>query len=263
MEEYNRWQLSHRAGLIHSIPEMNFDLGSATIFDVVYLGLFPKAVLTPIYKFQSKLPNNGANEKTQLELQLLVNAVITSIVWRPLIMQKVINYLLAHEKNLLIIFAPKQTQLANEMNTSTNTSSAKGIQIHHGQSSMAGSRLKRCTGQKCKILCNLGILRRPLENTTRGKVCSVCTHEDAKRCKTIFIEEEFLATVISEEQAQLLIPSMSQPTSLPHFRKLIGYLSSINSRTSIDCTNGASRYIANFIGICLRDAENDLIDIAL
>jgi hypothetical protein len=91
----------------------------------------------------------------------------------------------------------------------------------------------------------------------------VCTHEDAKRCKTIFIEEEFLATVISEEQAQLLIPSMSQPTSLPHFRKLIGYLSSINSRTSIDCTNGASRYIANSLDICLRDAENDLIDIAL
>jgi hypothetical protein len=54
------------------------------------------------------------------------------------------------------------------------------------------------------------------------------------------MEDEFLAPVVNEEQAQLLIPHMDQPTSLPHFRKLIGYLSSINSKTSIDCTNGAS-----------------------
>jgi hypothetical protein len=30
------------------------------------------------------------------------------------------------------------------------------------------------------------------------------------------MEEEFLATVVSEEQAQLLIPSMGTPMSLPH-----------------------------------------------
>jgi hypothetical protein len=94
-------------------------------------------------------------------------------------------------------------------------------------------------------------------------VSSVCTREDAKRHKTILIEEEFLTTVVGEEQAQLLIQSMSQPTSLPHFRKLIGYLSSINSKTGFGCTNGASRYIVHSLGICLQDAENDIIDTPL
>jgi hypothetical protein len=84
-----------------------------------------------------------------------------------------------------------------------------------------------------------------LENTTKGKLCLVCTREDAKRQKTIFTEDEFLVTVVNEEQAELLIPHMDQPTSLPHFRKPTGYLSSLNSKTSIDCTNGASRYMAN------------------
>jgi hypothetical protein len=93
---------------------------------------------------------------------------------------------------------------------------------------------------KCKILCHLGILQRTLENTTKVKVCSVCTHEDVKRRKPTFMEEELFSTVFKEEQAQLLIPHMDQPTSLPHFRKLIEYLSCINSKASIDCTNGAS-----------------------
>ena len=240
LDEYNKWPLSHRAGLIHSIAEEKFDLGSATIFDVVYLGLVPKAILQPIYKFQSKLPHNGAQENSIMEMQAHVNMLITSLVWRPLIVQKVVNYLLAHEKNQLSLHAPKQTTQDNAINTPNNYSTKGSTQTHQSENTKSRPTHKRCTGLKCKILCHLGILRRPLENTTKGKVCSVCTREDAKRRKTIFMEDEFLATVISEEQAQLLIPHMDQPTSLPHFRKLIGYLSSINSKSSLACTNGAS-----------------------
>ncbi len=35
LDGYTKWPRSHRTGLIHSVAEENFDLGSATIFDVV------------------------------------------------------------------------------------------------------------------------------------------------------------------------------------------------------------------------------------
>jgi hypothetical protein len=80
-----------------------------------------------------------------------------------------------------------------------------------------------------------------MSHTLAGKQYVQYAHgKMQKRWKTIFIEDDFLATVVSDEQAPLLIPHMDQPTSLPHFRKLIGYLSSINSKSSIACTNGAS-----------------------
>jgi hypothetical protein len=123
---------------------------------------------------------------------------------------------------------------------SQTTTSHKVVPKHTIVKTQRQTTHKRCTGLKCKILCHLGIIQRPLENTTKGEVCSVCTREDAKRWKTIFMEDNFLATVVSDEQAQLLIPHTDQPTSLPHFRKLIGYLSSINSKSSLACTNGAS-----------------------
>lgn len=75
------------------------------------------------------------------------------------------------------------------------------------------------------------------------------------------MDEEFLAIVIHEEAAQPPLLCMNQPTSLQHFKKLTGCLSSINMKRSIDCTNGASRYIAYSLGICLCDVENDLIDV--
>jgi len=45
LQDYDKFPLSHRIGFIHSIAEQNFDIGSATILDVGFLGLFPRKIL--------------------------------------------------------------------------------------------------------------------------------------------------------------------------------------------------------------------------
>jgi len=45
LQEYNRFPLAHRLGLIHSIPEDDYCMAKATITDVIYLGLIPKDLI--------------------------------------------------------------------------------------------------------------------------------------------------------------------------------------------------------------------------
>jgi len=42
---YDKYPLAHRVGFIHLINENDFDIAAATIVDVGFLGLFPKAIL--------------------------------------------------------------------------------------------------------------------------------------------------------------------------------------------------------------------------
>jgi hypothetical protein len=42
LEEYQKYPLSSQLGFIHAIPEDDFDIASATITNVGFLGFFPK-----------------------------------------------------------------------------------------------------------------------------------------------------------------------------------------------------------------------------
>jgi hypothetical protein len=88
-------------------------------------------------------------------MQVLVNTFIISIVWRPLIIQKVINYLLAYEKSQIVIFVPQQKPQANGILTSNKTSTSSCIQMHHSQTLIEGAKHKRCLGLKCKYYATL------------------------------------------------------------------------------------------------------------
>ena len=55
LEEFELFPLTHRLGLIHSIPETHFDISSATITDVSHLGLFPKALIHLLQSFENEI----------------------------------------------------------------------------------------------------------------------------------------------------------------------------------------------------------------
>jgi hypothetical protein len=48
LQDYNNYPLPYKLGFIHSIPEEDFDMATATITDVGFMGLFPKQLISKI-----------------------------------------------------------------------------------------------------------------------------------------------------------------------------------------------------------------------
>jgi hypothetical protein len=89
-QQYNKYRL----GFIHCIPEHQLDLALATITDVAFLGLFPKQLLQIVHRYTYTIQSPSHKE----QYQQLVYMLITSFVYRPIILQKVIHIMLAKKK---------------------------------------------------------------------------------------------------------------------------------------------------------------------
>jgi hypothetical protein len=96
--EYDKYPLAHRVGFIHLINENEFDIAAATIVDVGFLGLFPKAILQCLYKYANEMEKINQDKK---QYMFLVNDIITAFIYRPIIMEKVIHIMLSKEKNVI------------------------------------------------------------------------------------------------------------------------------------------------------------------
>ena len=62
LQDYDKFPLSHHIGFIHSIAEQNYDISSATILDVGFLGLFPRKILQSLNHYA--MDQMKANEHT-------------------------------------------------------------------------------------------------------------------------------------------------------------------------------------------------------
>ncbi len=93
LQEHDNYPLAHRAGLIHSIPEKDLNLDTATISDVNFLSLFPKSLLKVLggYKQSSK-------QNTQGQFDALIAKLLSAFVYWPILIQRIIQYLLAAMK---------------------------------------------------------------------------------------------------------------------------------------------------------------------
>jgi len=83
-------------GFIHLINENEFDIAAATIVDVGFLGLFPKAILQCIYKYANQMEKTKHDKEHYMSL---VNDLITAFVYRRIVMQKVIHIMLSKQKS--------------------------------------------------------------------------------------------------------------------------------------------------------------------
>jgi hypothetical protein len=72
--DYDSSPLAHRLGFIHSLPESDFDVASATITDVGFLGLFPKSLLQILYQYAREVDKSGHSKD---EFKTLVNKLGT------------------------------------------------------------------------------------------------------------------------------------------------------------------------------------------
>lgn len=77
LHEFDQFPLSHRLGFIHSLPEEDFDIGSARITDVGYAGFFPKAILHDLHRYARKIRNSNEDNT---ELVALIENLTTAFI---------------------------------------------------------------------------------------------------------------------------------------------------------------------------------------
>jgi hypothetical protein len=85
----------YRTGFIHSIPEDDFDVATATIIDVGFLGLLPKVILSTLYQYARDIKRTSDNSGN---FEKLIEKLNTAFIYRPILIQKVIQLLITKQK---------------------------------------------------------------------------------------------------------------------------------------------------------------------
>jgi hypothetical protein len=87
------YPLAHQTGLVHCISEDQLDLNLATIIDINFLGLFPKSLLVVLQTYK-----HGLSQNKQDDFDLLISRLLSTFIYRPIVMQKNIHYLTSKMK---------------------------------------------------------------------------------------------------------------------------------------------------------------------
>jgi len=98
LREYQKYPLAHKVGFIHSLPEDKFDMANATITDVSFMGLFPKALLQILLQYANEIKWLNRDDN---KFRTLIDDLITAFIYRPITMQTIIQIMVVHKKNEL------------------------------------------------------------------------------------------------------------------------------------------------------------------
>jgi len=259
LEEYDATPLAHRAGLIHSIPEDIFSIDTATIIDVSFLGLFPKRLLEVIRKYKGTL-----KQDLQQDFDHLTKGLLSAFIYRAIIIQNIIQYLLVAIKQQIESDCKKRQETSNANNdletTSsiapslppTSTTSTEGIIAHTPQ--------KLCHANKCRILLAKGILRSPIPCAKNRNMCPGCIIETTRQRKTALAEAELLEATTEYNALAPMLDYITTPVSIKTLRKHLQYLPTLHQDKRDDSIFGVVRYLANSLGLRLNNATAASID---
>jgi hypothetical protein len=148
VDEYDNFPLMVQLGFIHAIPEDDFDIASATIMDISFLGLFPKEIFQAMHKYGYKYEKSNQSEEIQ-GFYSLVDALITAFVYWPITLQKVIHILIAKRK--------AEIDLTDNEQDSTHISSNQTIRLVSSSLSPSLNRNSQLNDypvqKKTQVLC--------------------------------------------------------------------------------------------------------------
>jgi len=265
LREYEEYPLAHRIGFMHVISEDELDIGSATITDVGFLGLFPKKILECLKQYAEEV---GRANQDKEEYMKCVTNLITAFVYRPLAIQKVIQIMTTEKKKSILNAIPKNittdpdaddaTQYAPSINNTSTTANTHTLSNYQ-------NTLREvppiCYGNKCRILKAKGILRRPMFCANRRNMCAGCIHEAGRHRKVQQIEHQILHNTASNDVWVPLLNWICTPITLVQLRRLLKHLPIYNTAKRDDHIYGATRYIANSLGIQLSATNmSELVD---
>ena len=218
MEEYRSFPPSAQLGFIYAIPEDTYDIATASITEVSFIGLFPKQIYHVLRSYGKQHPAIAA------EFNNLIEDLISAFVYRPLTMQKVVHILIARQKEILAQYEEDDEQASSRLNddSACNEQSMENTQQTEAQNAPSNSSQtqhheqapKRCYGIKCGILHAKGILHRTLRCATKQNTCSGCILEMSKQRKVKQLEQELLSLSIDNQTLAPLLQCRSEPIGL-------------------------------------------------
>lgn len=84
-QSFKNYPLCHKCGFISSLEEDQFNINDATISDIAYMGLIPMTVIKAFEKEKGK------------------RKLISNVIWRTIIMQKTISYMMKEMKKKIMV----------------------------------------------------------------------------------------------------------------------------------------------------------------
>jgi hypothetical protein len=76
LQEYDTYPLAFQLGFIHSLPEKDFEVASALIANVGFLGLFPKPILQGLQQYTMEIEKQNQDK---VEFMTLVDKLFKSL----------------------------------------------------------------------------------------------------------------------------------------------------------------------------------------
>jgi hypothetical protein len=249
LQDFDTYPLSHRAGLMHCISEDELDLNSATIVDVNFMGLFPKSLLVVLRTYKHGLPQDK-----QDDLDLLISRLLSTFIYRPILLQKIIHYLTSKMK-LIIAEALKERD-----DTNANNLTPAPLVPCSNECAPALRPAKICFANKCRLLKAKGIIQKPMLYAKARNMCSGCIYENSCQRKTKILELEIMESVANNVTLSPLLQYRHVSISIKNFRKLLRFLPSMSNKGRDDSIYGAAEYIANTLGMQIENYTMSSID---
>jgi hypothetical protein len=235
-------------GFIHLINENEFAISAATILDVGFLGLFPKAILQHLYKYANGMEKVNQDEENYMSL---VNDLITAFIYQPIVMQKVIQIMLSNQKNVIENKRYAEKFPKNNPDDSTECASFNDsitcldIPAPTTNSPAPATVQHVCHANKCWLLKAKGILRRPMFCSRKKSMCSGCMNESLHHKRVLQMEKEILSNISLNNTWLPLLDWIYTPITLTNLRQLLQHISAYKIRKHDDHLYGATRYLAN------------------
>jgi hypothetical protein len=161
--ESKTYPLSFNLGFIHSLPEDDFDISSATITDVGYSGLFPKPLLQIMNRYAREIETSKQDAS---EFKILIDNLVTAFIYRPIIVQTVIQILVCRMKDGIATEVKKIADQSNESSNAQSNCPASKNKDSNMTPTTAPLIQRACYAYKCRILQAKGILY-----TTKHVLC--------------------------------------------------------------------------------------------
>ena len=278
LEEFDLFPLTHRLGIIHSIPETHFDVSSATITDVSHLGLFPKVLIHLLQSFANEIKKSKPQNAPAIADHIA--NLMTAVIYRTITIQKVIQLLLCKWKQSLEsnpedttspsslddTNPPPNTQQKHEDISQppqrTSTPPSNDTVLSHLTQTSKLQRHSVCHASICRLLKAQGILRRPMLCCPNKSTCAGCHNEYMRHRRTAQIEKDILHNISDNTTLEPMLQHLDTPTDLQSLRHSLRHLPTFqNSKGRDDHIYGATRYIANTLGLKLdKTNKSEKID---
>jgi hypothetical protein len=261
LEEFDTFPLTSQIGIIHAIPEEDFDIARATISDLCFFSLFPKNLFQALRKYELMIKR--FDEHKSGPFRSLIDALNTAIIYRPITMQKVIQIMLTQHRST------SESIEKDAYNVHTETHSGAESTINSGLSSIETttdhtpnhSRKQKCYASKCRILKARGIIKYTMTCSKNRNMCTGCLLEMAKQRKVNQLEQELLMLMVNNEVLAPILQFRWKTISIKAFRKALSCLPTFSTNTRNDCILGAARYLANTLGILISSTpSSNLMD---